>query len=72
MVAFISSRIEKYNPKTDVLISRSHPEFSLTGLKVPSFVRLTKIATLHKDIVLGELGEIGPMPNPLAQPIIFR
>ncbi|WP_297512389.1 type II toxin-antitoxin system PemK/MazF family toxin [Thermococcus sp.] len=59
-LAFISSRIERYSPYTDVLIERSHPEFQLTGLKVPSFIRLTKIATVRKDILIGELGEIGP------------
>jgi len=58
-LAFISSRIEKYNPNTDVLIEQSHPEFQLTGLKVSSFIRLTKIATVQKDILIGELGEIG-------------
>ncbi len=31
VVAFISSRIEKYEAETDILISRSHPEFHLTG-----------------------------------------
>ena len=60
-LAFISSRIERYNPYTDVLIEMSHPEFQLTGLKVSSFVRLTKIATVQKDILVGELGEIGPV-----------
>ncbi|NJE01703.1 type II toxin-antitoxin system PemK/MazF family toxin [Thermococcus sp. JdF3] len=60
-LVFISSRIERYNPKTDVLIEQSHPEFQLTGLKVSSFIRLTKIATVQKDILPGELGEIGPL-----------
>ncbi|ASJ06731.1 type II toxin-antitoxin system PemK/MazF family toxin [Thermococcus pacificus] len=60
-LAFISSRVERYNPETDVLIEKSHPEFHLTGLKVSSFVRLTKIATVQKDILIGELGEIGPI-----------
>lgn len=60
-LAFISSRVEHYNPKTDVLIEQSHPEFHLTGLKVSSFVRLTKIATVQRDILIGELGEIGPL-----------
>ena len=58
-LAFISLRIEHYNPKTDMLIDKSHPEFHLTGLKVSSFVRLTKIATVQKDILVGELGEMG-------------
>ncbi len=27
VVAFISSRVDKYDPETDVLITMSHPEF---------------------------------------------
>ncbi len=53
VVAFISSRVEKYNPETDVLITKDHPEFKLTGLKTDSIIKLTKIATLHKGLIAG-------------------
>ncbi|WP_338251866.1 hypothetical protein [Pyrodictium abyssi] len=33
----------------------------MTGLKVDSVIKLTKIATLHKKLIAGELGEAGPM-----------
>ena len=59
VVAFISSRIGKYEPETDILISKSHPEFHLTGLKADSVLKLSKIATLHKRLVAGEIGTIG-------------
>jgi len=59
VAAFISSRTEKYEPKTDILINRSHPEFHLTGLKTDSVLKLTKIATLHKRLIAGEIGTIG-------------
>jgi len=59
VVAFISSRIEKYEPETDILISKSHPEFHLTGLKTDSVLKLSKIATLHKRLIAGEIGTIG-------------
>lgn len=59
VVAFISSRIEKYNPETDILVNRSHPEFHLTGLKMDSVLKLSKIATLHKRLIAGEIGSIG-------------
>jgi len=61
VVAFISSRIEKYDPETDVLIKTSHPEFGITGLKMDSIIKLTKIATLHKRLIAGEIGEVGPL-----------
>ena len=59
VVAFISSRVPSTPSPTDVIVSREHPEFSLTGLKVSSVVKLDKIATILKDLILGELGEAG-------------
>lgn len=59
VVAFISSRIGKYEPETDVLINKSHPEFHVTGLKTDSVLKLLKIATLHKKLIAGKIGAIG-------------
>jgi mRNA interferase MazF len=58
VVSFISSRIEK--PKeTDICIDEKHPEFKRTGLKCPSIIKLDKVATISKTLILGEIGEIG-------------
>ena len=71
VVAFISSKIEKYEPETDILISKLHPEFHLTGLKTDSVLKLSKIATLHKRLIAGELGTIGEqLRNEINQKII--
>src|SRR3989338_841008 len=51
IVAFISARIEKRNP-FDVRISASEAN----GLKTESVVKVDKLATLQKKIVIGELG----------------
>jgi len=59
VVAFISSRITKTR-YADVIIDESHPEFKKTGLKLSSTVKLDKIATISKELMLGEIGEIGP------------
>jgi len=59
VVAFISSGIEKAKPN-DILVNRNHPEFSQTGLKLESAIKLYKIATLSKELILGEIGEVGP------------
>ena len=59
VVAFISSRVEKYKPDTDIMVGRDHPEFALTGLKTDSIIKLTKLATLHRKLIAGEIGEIG-------------
>lgn len=34
-------------------------DFLRTGLKIASVIRLDKIATISKDLLLGEIGEIG-------------
>jgi mRNA interferase MazF len=58
-VVFISSRKEKATSK-DILIDKKHPEFKQTGLKVDSFLKIEKIATLSKRLIVGELGHVGP------------
>jgi len=60
IVAFISSRIPPKPSDTDVIITQDHPEFPLTGLKVDSVIKLDKVATLSKNLIIGEIGEIGP------------
>lgn len=59
-MAFISSKIPQQPSDADVVITKNHPEFPLTGLKVDSVIKLDKIATLSKSLIIGELGEIGP------------
>jgi mRNA interferase MazF len=58
VAAFISSRIQK--PKsTDIAIDEKHPEFKKTGLKLTSVIKLDKVATISKGLILGEIGEVG-------------
>jgi hypothetical protein len=40
------------------MIAADHPEFSETGLKVPSVIRFDKVATLFRDLIEGEIGRI--------------
>ncbi|MDO8552304.1 MAG: type II toxin-antitoxin system PemK/MazF family toxin [bacterium] len=51
IVAFISSRAEQKSP-FDVRISATHAN----GLKINSVIKVDKLATLQKKIVIGELG----------------
>lgn len=55
IVAFITTR---HNP-SGVLIESSTPEFKQSGLQATSTVRLDKIATVKKTMILGEIGELG-------------
>ena len=57
-MAFISSRIPDEISKTEVLITSRHPSFRRTGLKTSSIIKLDKIATVLKEFIVGELGEI--------------
>lgn len=61
VVAFISSRIPAQHSTREVLIPQDHGEFRLTGLKTASVIRLDKVATISKDIILGEIGEVGAL-----------
>ena len=59
VVAFISSRVPQRPTLTDIVVDEAHPEFEMTGLKTSSVIRLDKVATILKDLILGEIGEIG-------------
>lgn len=56
VVAFISSKVPAALSEADVFIEESKK----TGLKVASVIKLDKIATILKNLVIGELGEIDP------------
>ena len=60
VLAFITSRVEALDPRADVLLDARASEFQATGLKVPSSVRLNKLATLHRSLARRRLGAIGP------------
>ena len=60
VVTFISSRLPANPLDSDVIIRKDHSEFGESGLKVDSVIKLDKVATILKDHILGELGEIGP------------
>jgi len=44
----------------DVVIDVSHPEFSVSGLKVASAIRVNKMLTLHEKLFHRKLGRLGP------------
>jgi len=58
VVAFISSKVPVYLLDSDFLIAMDHPSFFSTGLKVSSVIKFDKIATVSKDLIEGEIGEI--------------
>ena len=62
IVAFITSRVSvpAASPSlAEHVLLPSDREFSSTGLKVPSAIRLDKIATLHQLLARRRIGHIG-------------
>ncbi|MHA1552685.1 MAG: type II toxin-antitoxin system PemK/MazF family toxin [Candidatus Heimdallarchaeaceae archaeon] len=59
IVTFISSKIPAKILDTDILLATDHKDFQLSGLKVDSVIKLDKIATILKDLIIGEIGEVG-------------
>jgi mRNA interferase MazF len=58
VVAFISSKIPAEPSEVDVLLTKESLGFEKSGLKVGSVLKLDKIATVLKDLIVGELGEL--------------
>ena len=58
VLAFISSKIHAGAESTGVMVTTSHPGFRKSGLKVDSVIRRDKAATILKDLMVGELGEL--------------
>lgn len=58
VVAYISSVIPPNLLSSDVLLDPAKPEFRSTELKVPSALRLHKLATIHTSSLARRLGEI--------------
>jgi mRNA-degrading endonuclease toxin of MazEF toxin-antitoxin module len=60
-LAFISSQQIGQIAVGETAVLPTHPEFSLTGLAVPSKIRATKLVTLSRVLVTRWLGRIGPL-----------
>ena len=60
ILAFISSRIPTDLLETDLLIDARHADFSTTGLRVSSTLRLHRLITVTTALIRRELGELSP------------
>jgi mRNA interferase MazF len=58
ILAFISSKTHAGAESAGVMVTTSHAGFWKSGLKVDSVIQLDKIATVLKDLMIGELGEL--------------
>jgi len=58
VLLFISSKIPVEPSDVDVILGKNHKSFKKSGLKLDSVIKLDKIATVLKDLIVGELGEL--------------
>ena len=58
VLAFITSRVSASTSPTDFVIDSSDADFTATGLKVSSTIRLHRLMTVTKSIIQRELGDL--------------
>ena len=45
----------------DEVVEREATDWKRSGLKVPSIIRIARVAVVHKSILLGGIGEVEPI-----------
>jgi mRNA interferase MazF len=56
----ISSVVRGALAPTDYTVEGTHPEFTLTGLRVTSVLRMHKLAAVERSVIVRRLGRLGP------------
>lgn len=55
----ISSVLRGALAPTDYTVNMTHPEFVLTGLRVTSVLRMHKLVTVERSVIVRRLGRVG-------------
>lgn len=58
LIAMISTKIHQYIEGMDEIIKSNSPDFGKSGLKTESVIRVTRLAVIEGDILIGAIGEI--------------
>ena len=58
LVCMVSSRLHQAESGFDEWINPTDADFAATGLKVPSILRLSRLAVLDGSLLVGSLGSI--------------
>lgn len=58
LVCMVSSQLQQAEAGFDEVITSTDPDFAGTGLKVPSVLRLSRLAVLDGSVLIGSLGAI--------------
>ncbi|MBU4320496.1 MAG: type II toxin-antitoxin system PemK/MazF family toxin [Thermodesulfovibrionales bacterium] len=60
LICMISSQLSQEVPKFDEVIKEEDTDFLQSGLKTSSVIRITRLAVVNKNVLLGSIGNIGP------------
>ena len=58
LICMISSQLHRYTPGIDEKITSDDQDFQKSGLKLPSTIRVSRLAVVEENIFLGRLGQI--------------
>lgn len=58
LVLFISSQLSQAVIGLDLILRPSDPDFSTSGLKVASVLRIAKVASISEGLLVGTLGRL--------------
>ena len=58
ILAYITSPIPSNLVETDIVLDTTHPDFTASGLRVPSRIRLHQLVTVSTAVIHRELGEL--------------
>ena len=58
LICMVSSQLDQKIPDFDEIITPDDSDFKESGLKVPSLIRIGRLAVVEGDILIGKLGQI--------------
>ena len=58
LICMISSRLDQNTAEFDEILTQDNPDFSGSGLKIPSVIRMCRLAVVDSAILLGKIGQI--------------
>ena len=59
LICMISSQLSQQVPEFDEVIKEKDADFFQSALKTSSVIRITRLAVVNKNILLGSIGNIG-------------
>ena len=58
LICMISSQLSQEVSSFDEIISKEDSDFTVSGLKFASVIRISRLAVVHKTILVANIGEI--------------